>query len=819
MLPFLQSWLLVPALLGVLALGAGLLLWRPGTRAVPGALLVPVGFAAVTVLCTLLTYLPETAPFAGLAAVVLALAGFIVARRSLHHLRPRRAWLWPAVAGLLPAGAIALPVLLTGQPGFTGYGRIVDLSHQFDLASWLVSEGRSTPAVIDTSSTEIVNKVLGVGYPAGAQVVSGVVAGLGGLDIAWAYQPFMAVLAAMLGLSLYSLLGSVIERGPLRALAAGVAAQPTILYSYAMAAGIKELAAAAMLVLVAALLAHHRPSAGSVREVLPAAVALAAAFAVFSLGLLPWLGVLLAVLVLADLIGRHQRARAAGRWAILGLTAALLSVPTIAAAFRLAPVAASGGPVDLGNLAAPVPAWAAAGVWLTGDHRYPLEAAGRETLTYVLIGVVLAFAVLGLIVALRRRALGFAALAAAALVALPYALSRTGPWVELKAISVTAPIVLAVAFAGAAALGGGRLRALGPLAVVAIAIAVLGGNALVYRSMPLADYDRLSELEAIGERYADQGPTYHPSFEEFAEYFLADAGGIGSVNVPSGRAPALTEDALPGLQFARDIDTFEPEYLNTYNLLVLRRDPTGSRPPSNWTLAERTEHYEVWRRDASPKVIEHVALTGTPGERTQQVCTDLRETLREAGPSARVAYAPAADVIQLTATPADVSSNWLVTAAPDFFATGPGVIRLTLEIPVAQEYEVWLRGSFGREVRVLIDGQEVGSVRWASSYPGHYEPIAAIELAAGEYQVEIRRGEGSLLPGTGNEIGGGLLTAVGPIAFAPPPQDVVRTAPASEMMDLCLSEKRFDWVEIVRPTGQAASDASLSAVPPPRPPA
>lgn len=801
MLPFLQSWLLVPALLAVLALGAGLLLWRPGTKAVPGVLLLPVGFAAVTVLCTLLTYLPETAPFAGIAAVVLAIAGFISARGSLHHLRPRKAWLWPAVAGLLPAGAIALPVLLTGQPGFTGYGRIVDLSHQFDLTSWLVSEGRSLPPVIDTSSSEIINKVLSVGYPAGAQVVSGAIAGLAGLDVAWAYQPFMAVLAAVLGLSLYSALGRVIEREALRALAAGVAAQPTILYSYAMAAGIKELAAAAMLVLVAALLTHHRPSAGSVREVLPAAVALAAAFSVFSLGLLPWLGILLAVLVLADLISRQQRVRAAGRWAMLGLAAAVLSVPTIVAAFRLAPVAASGGPPDLGNLAAPVPAWAAAGVWLTGDHRYPLEAAGRATLTYVLIGVVLAFAVLGVIVALRRRALGFTALAAAAAVALPYAISRTGPWVELKAISVTAPIVLAVAFAGAAALGAGRLRALGPLAVVVIAIAVLGGNALVYRSMPLASYDRLSELEAIGDRYAGQGPTFHPSFEEFAEYFLAGAGVIGPVNVPAGRAPALTEDAPPGVQFVRDLDTFQPEYLNTYNLLVLRRDPTASRPPSNWRLEERTDHYEVWRRtDESPEVIEHVALTGTPGERTRSVCADLRETVREAGPGARLAYAPSAEVIQLTATPETISPNWLGVAPPDFVATGPGVMRLTLEVPVAQEYKVWLRGSFGRRVRVLVDGQEVGSVRWAPSYPGHYEPVATVQLSPGEHQVEIRRGGGSLLPSTANDVGGGFLSTVGPIAFAPAPQDVARTAPASQTMELCRSERRFDWIEVVRPT-------------------
>jgi hypothetical protein len=826
MVSFLHTWLLFPALLVVLCLGCGLVVRRAlgaNRSALPALLVLPVGLATIVVIAVLLTYVSATAAFAAPAVAIVALVGLALHARHLKTglRRPGRRMLWPALAALLPAAAIAMPIVLTGDPGFTGYGRIVDISHQFDLAAQLQQDGRAIPGVADSSSEENLSKLLRIGYPSGIQAAHGSVASLAGLDIAWAYQPFLAVIGAMLGLALYSLLGRIIPSRPLRAVAAGIAAQPTILYSYTLTGGVKELAVAAMLALLAALLAAHRPSMGPIRALLPVALATAAGFAVFNLAILPWLGILLAVVFAVDLAWAHgHRVRTFGRWAVLGTGIALLSVPGVLGAIKLAPPASAGGPADLGNLAAPVPAWATAGVWLTGDHRYPLTQFGNWHPTRLLAAGVLALALIGLVRAVRQRDAGTAALAAAGAVAVPFVIWQSGPWVELKAFSVTAPVVLALAFAGAAALlASSRLRRLAPFAAAAVAIAVLAGNAMVYRETTIAPYERLSELEDLGNRYAGEGPTLYPFFEEYASYFMREMGSVELVDPPASRSPQYTEAAREGIVFARDTDEFQPDYLRTFETIVLRRDPVGSRPPSGFKLVERTDYHEVWQRDPdAPPVLSHIALTGRADERTRSFCTDLVDELRSAGPGARLAYAAAEDVVQVSSDGSEKPRLWDF-AAPDFLARGPGRLELDVSLPYPDEWAVWLRGSFGREVRVLVNGEEIESLRWQQSYPLQYEPLGTISLPAGDHRIEIIRGGGSLLPGTANDIGNNTIT-IGPIAFVPadPPAEV-ESVPRGEAMETCRSEERFDWVEIIRPDGPAASDASLSAVPPPRPPA
>jgi hypothetical protein len=66
-------------------------------------------------------------------------------------------------------------------------------------------------------------------------------------------QPYIAFGAGLLALTLYRLLGQFIESRPLRAVAACIAAQPALLYGYALWGGVKEVPAAAMVPLVVAL--------------------------------------------------------------------------------------------------------------------------------------------------------------------------------------------------------------------------------------------------------------------------------------------------------------------------------------------------------------------------------------------------------------------------------------------------------------------------------------------------------------------------------------------------------------------------------------
>ena len=82
---------------------------------------------------------------------------------------------------------------------------------------------------------------------------------------------------------------------------------------------------------------------------------------------------------------------------------------------------AVGGVVNLGlgNLAAPVSALSSAGVWLTGDYRFPLV---HTTSTHIFDALVIAFAILGTVVAVKRRRWAIAFLGLGA----PIALCTTG---------------------------------------------------------------------------------------------------------------------------------------------------------------------------------------------------------------------------------------------------------------------------------------------------------------------------------------------------------------------------------------------------------
>lgn len=800
MTSFLHAWLVVPAALLALCAGLGVVVARAAGRGVvPRVLVLPVGFATLITLATLLTWSETTAGLGAFLVGGVAVGGLVLGVAALRSLpRPGRAVLWPIVAGVLPAGSIAAPIVLTGQPGFTGYARIVDTAFQFDLAAHLQSAGRTVPAVIDSSYDEIVAKMLGIGYPGGAQAAHGSLARLANIDVAWAYQPFLAVLGGMLGLTLYALLGRVVRQPALRAVAAGVAAQPTILYSYALAAGIKELSAATMLILAAVLLTTRRPGDVTVRALAPAAIALAAGLAVFSLAILPWLGVLLAVTFLAEIVGGPRaRLRLTGRWVILGIGTAVLSLPTLVAAVKLVPTAADGGPPDLGNLAAPVSPLAAVGVWLTADHRFPLENGGYPTLTLVFAAAVVLLATIGVWHAARRRDVGLLALATAGIVATAYVVGTTGPWVELKAFSVTAPITLALAFAGAGALATSRRTLpVGALLVAGVTVAVLGGNALVYRNATPAPYERFTELEALGERYAGRGPILYPIFEEYAEYFLRDGDPIGLVNVPPSVPPLFRDPTTLASEFVRDPDDYALEYFERFETIVLRRSPVASRPPSTFALRERTRYYEVWTRSAPPsRIVAHLPLQGQPSERDQAFCNDLRNQLSASGSEARLAYVSTRDIVSVDASP----------TAPDIFAFGPTSIERVVDVPETDTYRLWLRGSFGREVRVAVDGREVGTLRWQLSYPDQYEPVSTLRLSAGRHRVEIVRTGGSLLPGTGNDIGNSAtLGTIGPIVFAPVGEEpTVRSVPASRAMDVCRSAAPLDWVEIVRPEGSS----------------
>ena len=644
-------------------------------------------------------------------------------------------------------------------------------------------------------------KYLDSGYPGGGQWTLGALSNLMPVDLSWLYQPFLAFLSAMSALSLYSLLGCLIEARAMRALGAFVAAQPNILIAYALAGGIKELSTSCFLLLLGALFAQALPRLAPGRAVLAIPIALSATLASLSLTTLPWVGVFSVGVCLTALAFGRERVRVALGCAQIAVLAFALSLPTLAASLKLLPVVKGSGPLELGNLTAPIPAIASAGVWISGDYRFPQYA--HRGLGDVVTIVVLLLVVCGLIFAVRRRAWSVAWLGVAGAVALYYVAHRYGPWIQFKAVCLTAPISLLLAFAGIGALMRiGRHAIVGVLPALVIAAGVLGGNALAYHDVTLAPYGRLHDLEYIGERFAHQGPTLTPDFEEDAEYYLRDDDQTSMVNGPTlGLRPGVNRAAEPGGIFAYDMNEFAIGWLEPFRTIVMRRNPLASRPPSNYRLVYLSRYYEVWQREQpASTVYAHVPVADTAADRHPAVCAEVLASARGAGPSARIAYMPAPHgYVQLDSSNTILSGAFEASGGP-IIAGGAGRATREQVIPAAGRYDFFLAGSFGRPVNVSVDGHLVGTAAYQASYPAEWLLIGSRQLSAGVHGVSITRGGVSLHPGNGDGVD--LFNrSIGPLVITParPSMPVLRYSSVLEFQRVCRSSQPLRWVEVVRP--------------------
>ncbi len=801
---FLLAWVVFPALMLVLSVGAGLVVRRlAGSAAVPNLLVVPAGLAVLVVVCGAFCYYASLAPLAGPACVVVAVIGLVLARKSLRRLITRKAsgTDWWAVAAAFGAWAVvAAPVVLSGKPGFTGYARIVDTSFEFDLSAHFASSGRSIPTAASSAYQVVLMKYLGTGYPSGGQATLGALSNLMPVDLSWLYQPFLAFLSAMSALSLYSLLGRLLAPRWLRALGAFVAAQANIMLGYTYAGGIKELSTSCFLLLLAALMAPILTRARPGRAVLAVPFAIAATFASLGLTTLPWIGVLSAGTLLMVVMFQRERVMALLATVEIAAAAAVLSLPTLAVSFKLLPLATGPGLLELGNLSQPVPMITAAGVWISGDYRYPQDA--HRLPSEILAVAVLGLAACGIVYALRRRAWSVAWLGVAGLVAVEYVGHRYGPWIQFKADCVTAPISLLMAFAGVGALIGFRpTRAVATILALAVAGGVLAGTALLYHDTTLAPYARLHDLEYIGARFARQGPTLTPDFEEDAEYYLRDDDQDSMVNGPRVELrPGVNREAEPGNIWSYDLDEYPVSFVESFRTIVMRRDPLASRPPSNYRLVYLSGYYEVWQRDQpAARISTLVPVPAPPRAHNIAVCANLAAAARKAGPGARIAYMPQpAGYLQLDDSNMKLSGGFAPSGGV-IEATGAGRATAEQPVPVAGRYDLFMEGSYGRPVDVVIDGKHVATAAYQVSYPAAWIQVGSIHVSAGVHRIELVRGGISLHAGNGDGVDPFNRT-VGPLVLMPARSSVpaLRYTDVAALSRLCGSKQPPRWIEVER---------------------
>jgi hypothetical protein len=793
----LVSWILFPLLLVALCLGCGLLLEACLGCRLPGLLLAPAGFAALTVIAGVLTSRGETASLATPAVVVAALAGLVLACRPRQGVGWTPPWAgrpldgWAVAAGVGAFAVFAAPVVLSGDPTFTGYIKLDDTATWMAFVDRVMDHGRDLSG-LEPSSYQVTLEVnLPAGYPVGAFLPLGVGQQLTGSDVAWLVQPYMATMAGMLAVCLCWLARPLVSSSWLRALVGFGAAQSALLYAYSLWGGIKEVAVALAIAALAALAPLAVRERFGWRATIPAAVATTALLTMVGSGGLVWIAPILGLAA----IGLWRQAgvrQLALRAAPLVVLVAVLGIPALFAAGVFSPT--QGGLTnasELGNLFGPLKIVQYVGVWPTGDFR---GAAINGALAGFLIALAIAAALAGAAIGWRRRAweplLYFAGATVGSVAVFVY----SSPWVGAKALASGSPAFLLLALAGAAAFAVKVERVLGMTVLALVLAGVLWSNALGYHDASLAPYAQLHELESIGEEFAGDGPALMTEYQPYGvRHFLRALDPEGASELRYRSIP-LREGGEAEKGSWVDTDQITLPALLTYRTLVLRRNPGQSRPPSVYSRVRHGKYYDVWQRppDATEDVAELFPLGSFEDPGAEPECSLLQEAAGLAGPEGTVAAAERRPNASASLSESEHPADWTPTEAgsPDLVPHGAGLAIVNVTVPAAGRYGVYLQGSIRNRLHAYVEGHEVGSVAQQLNGNRQFLYFGNVPLSAGVHEFELELEGQSLGPGSG-----GPPEPIGPLVLGPlrnedPP---VREVASADAESLC--GRDLDWVE------------------------
>jgi hypothetical protein len=789
----LVSWVVFPLVLVTLCLGCGLLLEACVGRRLPGLLLAPAGFAVIVVLAGILTSRGETASLATPAVVIAALAGAALAFSS----RGRVPDGWALAACFSVFAVFAAPVVLSGHPTFTGYIKLDDTATWMAFVDRIMDHGRDLSGLEPSSYRRTLQVNLPTGYPIGAFLPLGVGTQLTGSDVAWLVQPYMATMAGLLGLCLYWLTETIVESRPLRALVAFGAAQSALLFAYSLWGGIKEVAVALAIAVLAAAAPGAVDRELGWRGVLPAALATTALLTMVGSGGIVWVAPILGLVAIAFWRSSGWRSLLARALPLLTI-AALLAIPALFAAGVFSPT--QGGLTnasELGNLVRPLKLAQFVGIWPTGDFRLdPINGP----LTGFLIALALLAAIVGAWLCWRRRALGVLLYAAGAGVGSLAVFAYSSPWVGAKALASGSPALLLLALAGAAAVALRVERVLGTTVLALVLAGVLWSNALGYHDVNLAPYAQLHELESIGDQFAGQGPALMTEYQPYGvRHFLRALDAEGASELRYRSVPLVEGGELEKGDWG-DTDQISLSALLTYRTLVLRRSPAQSRPPSAYRLVRRGDYYDVWQRPAgvsptSTAIIEHHPLGDFEDPGAEPACSEVEAVAAVAGPDGKVATVERKPNVGASLSESSHPESWIPTEAgsPDLVPHGPGTARLRVHVDTPGRYSFYLQGSVRNRLTLLVDGHEVGSVSEQLNEAKQFLSFGNAPLAAGTHRVELVLAGQTLAPGSG-----GPPEPIGPLVLSPVADEdlPVRIVPSSQAAGLC--GKRLDWLEAIR---------------------
>ena len=784
----LVSWLIFPLVLGVLSLGCGLLVERAAGCRVQRELVLPLGFATIVVASLFTTASSRTAHLTTPLVVGLAVAGLGLALPW----RPKREDGWAAGCAAAVYAAFGAPVFLSGSSTFAGYIKLDDTSTWLAFTDRLLDHGRNSTGLAPSTYEATLTLNLTGGYPVGAFPPLGVVHELMGTDSAWLFQPYVAFLAAMLALGIYGVLAHVIESRGLRAAAAFIAAQPALLFGYSLWGGLKEVASAAILILVAALTPPVLAPGVRARNALPLAMATAAFVGVLSFFGAVWIA---PMLVPALIAGLWLRGRAfVSITAAFIAFAAILSVPTLLLVGEFSNAKGSlTTSSELGNLLHPLSELQVAGIWPVGDFR------GRPSdidLTYVLIGVVAVGALAGLYWAWRRRQWALVLFVAGTATGCAITVAVGSPWVDGKALAIASPAALVGAMAAIGWFAGTGRRTEAIVALLVIGGGVAWSNALAYHDVSLAKRSQLRELEAIGKQFSGDGPAMMTEYAPYGvRHFLRKLDAESASELRRRPIPLRDGTEVAKGEYA-DIDRFQLDGILVYRTLVLVHSPSASRPPSVYQRVWSGRYYDVWQRPEPPRtrIIEHLPLGNDLLPAAAAPCSEvLRLGRAAAAANGRIVAVARPPVTVVNLGSAALPDGWLTSGDTPgvVYPSASGTLETTLTVPADGRYGFWLAGSFQRAIDLSVDGRKVSTAQNHLNHPGVDTPLGEADLTAGRHEISLHMNAVDLSPGSG-----GPPLAMGPLVVSRSTGDLpLLSLPPARARSLC--GKRLDWVEAV----------------------
>ncbi len=777
------GWLLAPMVLVLLCTGIGLALEALAGTRVPGPFLPALGLAGLIVLAGLTTIGEWSAEFAPWVCLFAALAGFAAARPWRDE-RLRRAFPWAFAAGLAGYALVAGPSLLSGQASIAGYIKLDDSAIWLGLIAHFMEHGRDISMVPpSTFQLDLVNW-LDQGYPIGTFTPVGVTAKLTGQDYANVYQPTIGVYVALTALGLYGCARELVRRDWAACVAAVAGVQASLFYGYAEWGSIKEIAAAALIVALVGLATSPPPSW---RVVLLAGLVAGTIVNAYGIGGILWSAAGLAAGAIVALVRREALARVAAAYAGAGAVLAVAAIPAWVVLERNADQTQHGAPVaqeDIGKLFQPLELLQGAGLWPAGDFRIPPDP--RFPAVFLALLCLLA-CVIGVALAIRRRAWLLPSLVGVTVIAGAVILAVGAPWIDAKVLAITAPALLT---AGVAALlaAEGEWRFVAGLGGLILAGGCLASSWLVARDVYIAPRDELVELRELGEQLAGEGPALVLNYEGYGtRYYLGPAENEGISELRYNTIPSRTGDQFPNFSTA-EIDDVEQKALFSYPVIIRRTTPTGSRHPSGYAPVHEGRFFEAWQRDGTPLPTNHVSL-GTADEPGAALpCPQARAA---AAGNRRLVAAPIVNPVRVGLDTAEMPADWQV--GTDIRPRSDGRATVTLDVPQAGTWRVWIAGAALGKLEVGLDDQEVGSVRHLLDASVGWMRFGARRLEAGRHTVTLDydRGWGAGRGSADNQL------PIGPVALSLEEQPPLVRVPASQARELC-DGRTYDWVEAFR---------------------